>query len=241
MRRAALLIGSPGNDLPGVKVDIENLSSFLKQPIGGAWFGNEITTLLNPSHLEVITALQSLKRADYSFVFFGGHGRHSVQKDMTELQLQPNVHIDASVLRVGAAKHTMIIDACRVLYAPTLRKSAMDAAFESMSMNFSESTARQVFDEHVSRCPGGLMELYSCDRNETAGETASDGGRYTSALTGVASAWKKRRDSAGRAVLSIKDAHDQAAEAVLALSGGRQHPKASYPRSQPYFPFAVRG
>lgn len=237
MSRAALLIGAPGTDLPGVTLDIKNLSSFLKLPVGGAWAASEINVLTNPSRAEFDISLSALKRADYSFAFFAGHGRYSVQRHTTELQLQPGVHLDIATLRAGAPKHTVIADTCRVLHSVVLKK-AMEA-FTADARYFSESNARQIFDRHLAQCPTGLVELNSCSINETAGEDSSDGGLYTSSLLMIARNWAQRTKGSGQHVYSIKEAHDEATKLVIHRSAGRQNPKSMYPRSSPYFPFAV--
>lgn len=239
MRRAALLIGAPGTDLPGVNTDIENMSAFLKRSIGGAWRSSEIKVLKNPSRAEVDSSVAALKTVDYSFVFFAGHGRYSVQRNTTELQLQPNIHLEINALKIGALKHTVVADTCRVLHGAVLKKAMEAVALDSS--NFSESNARQIFDAHLALCPIGLVELYSCNLNETAGESASDGGRYTSSLIAAAGDWKRQVTRTAQHVYSIKNAHDDAAKKVVLLSGGRQNPQSNYPRSSPYFPFAVSG
>ena len=86
MIRKALLIGAPGDDLPGVTKDIANLKDFLLSDAGGAWESREIETLIDPSRILVDSKLSALSLSDYSFVFFAGHGRHHVERNMTQLQ-----------------------------------------------------------------------------------------------------------------------------------------------------------
>ena len=237
MKRRAVIICAAGNDLPGVKADAANLQSFLLSARGGSWTPSEVTILSDPTSSQVDTQIALASLADYSFVVFGGHGRYNVAKQTTELQIAQSVYIDVARLRGGAKRHTLILDTCRVLYRTVLNerlitKAAMD------SIEFSESNSRQIFDSHLQACPPGIIETYSCNISETAGEEAS-GGYYTSALLGAAERWGVNAPRSQ--VLTVKDAHDSAAVAVQRKSGNRQNPRAGYPRSAPYFPFAVKG
>lgn len=64
MKRKALLIGNTGG-LNGVALDVNRMAEFLESPTGGAWFGNEIETLMNPS---LIALQSSLQRVNVSVV-----------------------------------------------------------------------------------------------------------------------------------------------------------------------------
>lgn len=238
MRRKALIISAPGSDLPGVKQDAENLHGYLLSARGGAWRRDEITVLSDPSKVlvEVHLAMLSLS-CDYSFVAFGGHGRYNVSKRTTEIQLSSSEIMDVASLRQGAARHTLMLDTCRVLYQTQLNERMMAKATAD-SYQFAESNARQIFDDHLSKSFPGIVEIYSCDISETAGEEAS-GGYYTTSLVEAAKLWASHASNG--AALSIKDAHDIASVAVKRKTGNRQNPRAGYPRSQPYFPFAVKG
>jgi hypothetical protein len=238
MIRKALLIGALGKDLPGVTKDIANFKDFLLSDAGGAWASREIETLIDPSRILVNSKLSTLSLSDYSFVFFAGHGRHHVERNMTQLQLQTNVHIEVSdLIRAGASKHSVVVDACRVLHS----QMAMDSLTERMTKaasQFSISNSRELFDSHLKKCSPGVVELYACDLTETAGEDSALGGLYTSSLIGAGKDWFARSPSGQ--VLSIKQAHEFGSIKVKRVSNNRQNPVAAYPRSLLHFPFAVK-
>lgn len=238
MIRKALLIGAPGDDLPGVTKDIANLKDFLLSDAGGAWTNGEVDTVINPTRILVDLKLSTLCLADYSFVFFAGHGRHHIERNMTQLQLQTNVHIEVSdIIRAGASKHSVVVDACRVLHS----QMAMDSLTEHMTKAASQvsiSNSRQLFDSHLKKCDPGVVELYACDLKETAGEDSTQGGLYTSSLIGASKDWCAR--SQNGQVLSIKQAHELGSIKVKRVSNNRQNPAAVYPRSLLHFPFAVK-
>lgn len=235
MKRSALLICA-GDDLPGAKQDTENLRAFLLSGRGGLWSPSEISILASPTPTQISVHLASARSADYSFVTFSGHGRYNVNRRVTELELRQGVQIDADDLKIGSARHTVIFDTCRVLHRTLLNETRVLKA--AASAQFSETNSRQLFDRHLQGCMPGIVEIYSCDISETAGEESS-GGWYTTALIGAAEQWGANARMSS--VLSITEAHDRAAEAVQRKSGSRQNPKSGYPRSQPHFPFAVKG
>ena len=238
MIRKALLIGAPGKDLPGVTKDIANFKDFLLSDAGGAWESKEIDTLMDPSRISVNSKLSALSDSDYSFVYFAGHGRHEVERNATQLQLQPNIHIEVSeFVRAGASKHSVVVDACRVLYRELVRDGLL-ALMTRADSQFSIKNSRQLFDSRLRNCDPGVVELYSCNLAETAGEDSDQGGFYTSALIGAGKDWSA--GSPNGQVLSIKEAHELAGTKVKRRSNNRQNPVAVYPRSLLHFPFAVR-
>ncbi len=237
MKRQAVIICATGNELPGAKADAANMQEFLLSARGGSWAPHEVTILNDPSSSLVDAYINIASRSDYSFVAFGGHGRYNVSQKTTELQIAQNVYIDVNRLRAGAKRHTLILDTCRVLYKTTLNERLLAKATMD-SINFAENNSRQIFDNHLQNCPPGIVEIYSCNISETAGEEAS-GGYYTSALLGTAEQWGINAPRSR--VLTIKEAHDSATLLVQRKTGNRQNPRVGYPRSQPYFPFAVKG
>jgi hypothetical protein len=86
--------------------------------------------------------------------------------------------------------------------------------------------------------------MNSCSINETAGESGSEGGYYTSSLIDSANGWAKKQlraiDLTTRYVTSsTQECHNVAAAQVKILSGGRQTPTFESPRAEKKFPFAV--
>lgn len=236
MTRKALIIGSPDAQIPGVYADMRNYRDFFKSPSGGGWYEHEITTLENPSASAVRECVRALQIADYSVVIFAGHGYYSAARRCTMVQLQSNIEMEEHELKIGAKKHTLIIDACRVVVDDRVLKKAMESV-AILSARTSTNSSRQVFDSAIARCAPGLATMYSCALNETAGDIKDVGGRYSSSLLQVSSEWA---DASGVGVLSVSDAQERAIPLVQKQSGGRQNPTHDFPRTVPRFPFAVK-
>jgi Caspase domain len=247
MTRKALLIGGPGTKgssdyLPGVQLDLDHYSAFLQSSLGGAWRRDEITTLMSPSEFAVRSGVAELKSADYSFVLFSGHGYYSSSSSSTIVALRDNVELDSSVLRVGASKHTLLLDCCRVEWpsATTAADSLAKAIRESISLDATE--CRKYYDERIRECPSGIVVLHSCAINETSGDRSDLGGVYSANVIKGAEQWSRndRFDtSENYYIRDVPAAHEAALPAVKQLSGGRQNSQIEKPRSGKYFPFAI--
>lgn len=245
--RKALIIGAPDEKIPGVNVDIKNLTDFLKSPIGGFWYDGEITTLISPSGAYIRRHIELLNVYDYSLTFFAGHGYHSIERKRTILHINSRETFDSLELRVGAAKHSLIMDCCR---KPESERRLLKAAMDSLTLNEARDQrpdpeqCRHYFNKAISDCENGLVVMNSCSINETAGESSSEGGYYTSSLIDSANEWAKDRLkkidlNKNYATSSTQECHDSAAIQVKILSGGRQNPTFESPRSEKKFPFAV--
>ena len=245
--RKALIIGAPDDKIPGVNVDIKNLRDFFKSPIGGLWHDIEITTLISPSANDIRRQIELLKINDYSLIFFAGHGYHSIERKRTILHINSKETFDSLELRVGAAKHSLIMDCCR---KPESERRLLKATMESM--NFDSARAQQpdpaqcrrYFDKAIGDCENGLVVMNSCSIDETAGESSSEGGYYTSSLIDSANEWAKNRLrtidlTKNYATSSTQECHNSATAQVKSLSGGRQNPTFESPRSEKKFPCAV--
>lgn len=103
---------------------------------------------------------------------------------------------DSLELRVGAAKHSLIMDCCR---KPESERRLLKAAMESMSFDSARAQqpdpaqCRRYFDKEIGDCENGLVVMNSCSIDETAGESSSEGGYYTSSLIDSANEWAKNR------------------------------------------------
>ena len=106
----------------------------------------------------------------------------------------------------------------------------------------SPSECRRYYDSRIEECDIGLIVMYACSINETAGDDSSKGGYYSHSLISSATKWA---DSDSKDIsktiyyFSAIMAHDAASSNVQSLSGGRQKPVIEKPRSGPYFPFAI--
>lgn len=223
------------------------MKAFLRSPMGGLWHENEIETLRSPALTVLRGKIETLKWNDYSFISFAGHGFYSNQRRSTIVQLNAHETLDSLDLRIGATKHTLILDCCRKredetrILKATFEGFAMDAA-KRQSLNPRE--CREFFDKTISNCATGLVVMNACSIDETAGEQKASGGYYTSSLLDVAYEWADKRLhdtnlSQNYRTLSTQSCHDQAAKRVEQLSGGRQTPSFDGPRVEKKFPFAI--
>lgn len=236
MSRAALIIGSPDDKIKGVYDDMRNYRRFFESESGGAWYPHEITTLENPTSGRVRECLAALKKVNYSVVVFAGHGYYSAPRRCTMVELNKSESMEEHELKVGAPKHSLIIDACRVVTIDLVKK-AMDSAFVVRASASNLASSRQAFDRAVQACPQGLATMYGCAINETAGDIPGSGGRYSSNLLGGADSWAK---STHTGILSVSDAHERAIPGTVKDSGGRQNPVGEFSRTLPRFPFGVK-
>ncbi|WP_157646962.1 caspase family protein [Burkholderia ubonensis] len=240
MQRRALIIGCPDQEIPGVLDDMRNYRAFFESDAGGEWYSSEIKTLQSPSVATLRSEMQNLKKADYSIVVFAGHGGYSTSARATLLQLGPQVFIDEYELKLGASRHTVIIDACRVHVDIPLREEVRKSVFAMDSLSV-RSRSRAIFDAHVQKCAPDLAVMYSCSIGQGAGDTAGRGGTYSSILLDESNSWASRYTSRSTGVLTVSDAHEKATPLVDRARGGRQTPTAVFPRNVPRFPFAICG
>jgi hypothetical protein len=244
MNRKALIIGSPDGDgekhLPGVEKDLVEYKSFLKSPLGGAWRENEIVILNDPGKAEVSSALTALKKADYSLVVFSGHGYVDGETKSTIVELK-NGSLNSNTLRIGAPKHVLILDSCRVVIELAKLLAFDEALVKKMAPSLDPEQCRLYYDKRIEECASALVVLFACSEGETAADT-SRGGRYSYSLISTAKNWltsSSTNTASEYAILSIVGAHNKAYESVQQLSGNRQTPDIEKPRCDKYFPFAV--
>lgn len=248
MKRKALIIGTPGDGvhskmLPGVDVDLANYRDYLMSPLGGAWTQEEIVVLQSPTATHLKEQLSELRRADYAFVSFSGHGGYNNVTQSTHIELGPNQLFDSRQMLHGAPRQTVILDCCRERYTPALVKSLVErASIESYAEGLDRKKCREMFDRHLEKCLPAVIVLNACDINETAGDDPTLGGIYSSSIIKSAAEFSKeirRTNRSNGAILDVPDAHGRAATKVRNEHGGRQNPTISQPRVSTYFPFAV--
>lgn len=245
--RKALIIGAPDEKIPGVNQDVSNLKAYLRSPVGGLWFDNEIVTLISPKAIAIRAHLEQLAPTDYSLVFFAGHGYHSVERKRTILKINREEEFDSLELRKGAPRHTVILDCCRKPESEWRMKKAIleSAAFDSAKgQQLNHTHCRLLFTSSIAACDPGIVVMNACQVGETAGENEAEGGYYTSSLIASGNDWARGRLktidlSKNYAIYSTQECHNDAAVLVRELTGGRQNPVFESPRSEKKFPFAI--
>jgi hypothetical protein len=240
--RRALLISNPGeqgaqNYCRGVLIDIINYKKHLTSPLGGAWFETEINYLNKPSISQVNNEIYKMSSFDYTLILFSGHGYYSNITSSTWIELNKDEDYDSNKLRMLTNKRTIILDCCREIYPP--RPTVMAEAMKKVAkapLDFER--CRKFFNALIEKCLKGIVVGHSCSINETSGDDENNGGYYASSLLRTATNWSENNNS--WATYSVVQAHNSAVPLVGTLSGGTQNPYIEKPRSEPYFPFAVK-
>jgi len=175
MKRRALLIGN-SNGLSGVKLDLANYSNFLKREIGGKWFGSEISIVMNPTRLELLSKIAILKREapDYAFVVFSGHGAYSKG---TILELNRNEeYIYESELHGIAARQLLIYDCCRNVIDISVTEDYSN--FSGTQLLNKANGIREMYDTRIMQAIEQQSSLYACSVGQSSYDT-NKGGIYS--------------------------------------------------------------
>ncbi len=240
MKRIALLIEAsevPGESvLPGAKEDVKAYHDWIYSKPGGDWYDTEIRILNTPRISEVKAAISAAGKVDYAFVAFSGHGCHSKELDLTKLCMRDGTMSVREVVP-DTDRCTMVVDACRNVMAEIFTKSFQLSLNEARAYaKFAEArNYRQDFEDLVSNAEKGTIFLYSCDLDESAGESAS-GGYFSRYLVEGGLAYARSRN--GQRSYLTKTAFQVAAEATT-LRNKQQHPKYEPGRRLVHFPFGV--
>ncbi len=244
MVRKSILIESPKykshSMLVGTHADIQKLGFFLRSDIGGAWEKDEIVLLNNPSKIDFLASLDDCSAADYLFVSYSGHGYYKGRDTYLCLNDSDEISVNDIVDTSSALKLLISIDACRKIETKKLLKAAsLDEMDKSSVFRKDRYKFRELFDMRLSDCEDGRVIMYSCDINESAGETAS-GGYFTQALIDNANSWAITQsiEFESERVYSISDAFSSARETLRRISS-RQNPRIEGTRGCGRFPFAV--
>jgi hypothetical protein len=82
--RNAILLGAQtprGFFLAGVPKDVEQVGTYFRSPNGGAWKENEVLPMYNPTWQQAIAKVKD-SVADYSIIYFSGHGYTNLQGEL---------------------------------------------------------------------------------------------------------------------------------------------------------------
>lgn len=177
--RKAFIIGCPGsrgNFLPGVKVDVENMSRFLQSEKGGQWYPNEIVRLYNASWQQAFLLIH-LSSADYTLVYFSGHGFTS-EDNIGMLAFQDQTVRETKLLD-QSPRQLIVIDACRNYVGSGL--SGFPDFGDHVNHFEAPLAAREAFDEAILKSPKGKKIVHATQRGQFSRDSV-DGGHFTQAL-----------------------------------------------------------
>jgi len=241
VKRYALLIEAsevPGEDrLEGAKADVMAYHDWLYSKPGGDWRNDEIVTLNTPTASEVRRALTRAGKVDYAFVAFSGHGFHSKELDLTKLCMRDG-RMTVREIIPDSPRCAMVVDACRNVMPEIFTKSFQLSLLEARRYaKFAEErNFRQDFENLVADAEKGTIFLYSCDLEESAGES-SLGGYFSRFLVEAGGAFADRNQD-GSKWYSTKHAFTSAAR-MTTERNRQQHPKYEPGRRLVHFPFGV--
>jgi len=243
--------------LPGARLDARNWYSFLTSDLGGAWNDNEICVLSQPSSYAIRRLLLQHSR-DYVFLAFSGHGfeeySFSSRKYVTKICLNDSEQAVAIDAITPTQLGTSIFDCCRGIEREqgnfSLANESLIANRDSPIANTKQAASELFYRIERRKIIKGRflkniemmqvnapVRMYSCSRNEGAGEDPAVGGFYTTLLIKGARYWAEgQRNSQYYDIYTTKNAHDYA-KAAMALLAPQQNPEYT-PFGQSY-PFAV--
>lgn len=232
MKRIALLIGN-SNGLEGVKKDLINWKDFLYSLEGGAWYSDEIITLMNPRKDELhSTITEKSGKYDFAIVVFSGHGEY--QDGFTNLAINEKYDIIQDKDLIGiAGKQITVCDCCRGI------EDDIKPIYESQrtfsrggTLEYSPRIIiRSLYEKRIGQAIKQQVRLYSCSVGEYSDDTA-EGGLYIKNLLEQA----KSLGSEEYGLVGI--IHQRASEIVKRhqaklMPGNKQTPCSNLPKCFP--------
>ncbi len=235
MKRFALIIEAsecPSETrLDGAKADAVAYHGWMYSKPGGDWYDSEIVTLHTPTINEVKRALYTAGKVDYAFVAFSGHGYHSKELDFTKLCLRDG-QMGVRDIIPDADRSTVVVDACRNVMQEIFTETAERSIAEvtRFSKMVRERNYRRLFEDRTAEAEKGPIFLYSCDLDESAGESRLGG--YFSRFLVEAGRKFAEGNQTGSHWYPMDSAFNRAAAATTvrqphAASGLRARPKAA--------------
>lgn len=224
-------------ELPGARADAARYFEFLRSEAGGAWQFDEIVMLSHPTKRALEAEITKAAAVDYSFIAFSGHGHHVRGQDIDETRVCINDTEEMAVnsLNPGNPRSIIIADACRNVTVQEPIRFAEDLREMAKAAHLNRDRCRRLFDEAVARAERGVIVMYSCDLNESAGES-NRGGYFSRALTEYAMGWE---DAQQREALLTTDSAFESAAVLTTKRQAQQHPQYQPGRRKVHFPFAV--
>ncbi len=259
MKRRILIITNPGvvgssTYCEGVNKDRENYLSFFKSAIGGYYSESEIRLLDKQSVLRIREELRLLQSdiIDFSIIIFCGHGWYSTTNETNILCINDNEQFDSIEFRRNYKKRIIIEDNCREKHAEYIFDSLQKSInaihfFGEGGKIINPEQCKYYYNKRIEECPEQLIYSTGCNIGETAGDSSSKGGYYSSSLLKetrgmVENALKITDISKVYKIFNFPACHDSAVPKVRTLSDNKQNPQIEKPRfsnNLSHLPFAV--
>ncbi len=239
--RKAVIIASPDVTprLPGVEVDVRSIKAFLLSPTGGAWEDNEIEILMNPRKGDVQRSLALANLMDYVLITCSGHGEHHVGENFesTTMYLRENEKMYIQEMNPGNRRHLVVVDVCRKIVPVAIHESFFAAQNRMIrKAEVDRWDARRLYDNAILSCAEGRIVMYSCDKNQTAGDDGN-GGYFTQELLKAPRVLLESGKIKGR-VVGADDAFEYAKARTIALNAP-QCPVFNAGRRRDFYPFGI--
>lgn len=228
--RAVIIANTAG--LPGVDIDVSNITSFLKSIEGGAWFEDDIEILRNFSRENILNRLSHLRSDAYDFVmvFFAGHGGQNNNTDLLFLN-RKNEYIEIDHIKNIATRQINIIDCCRSEVSDEELSNISEASV-ALEKHGGERlgyfSARLKYASRIMSSAPQQINLFGCSVNECSAET-KDGGLYMSLLLMRARKFSSEDGAFQTAMASHIDISKKVTLKAASL-GNTQHPDYFSPR-----------
>jgi hypothetical protein len=197
LTRIAFLFGAPGGNgnqfLSGVKPDLTNVKRFLLSPNGGAWREEEIIVFNDITYAMAIMLRQN-RHADFTLVYFSGHGFcDEIGNRMLCLQ---DTNVGAGELfQIRSKWQLNIADSCGNFLSTGI--GALDV--ELWDYFDGNTLARQKFDQAVLASPPGFQTIFPSQPGKSTADSIG-GGNFTLALLRSA----KKRRTTGYSAIAIQ-------------------------------------
>lgn len=235
--KKAILIGVSNvkPDLPGVNKDLIAYKNYLKSNHGGAWEDSEIITLLNKNKHQIKLEISKHTETDFLFMLVAGHGEFRKSVDDTVLCTSDTEYISMKDLFVGCKRQLMIIDVCRNIIDDLKINLAEESykvegrVFDS-TFDFTRQMYRQEYIKLLRNTSEGVLQYYSCSRNQSAGDDGN-GGTYSQYMLNAARTSQR--------TCNINETHNKIKSAVNEKNPP-QLPTENIGRRRDFPPFTVR-
>jgi hypothetical protein len=233
-RKAILLAASPeGDPVPGVYADLVAFDAFLRSNPGGAWDAKDIFQGKNSTRDEVLCAIQAAKAADYSLVYFAGHGeivKMGLPWAEARMLLGSRETISERDLNSGSPRCTLILDCCQRASEED-EKALLIQPSTLLEHGEGCSEFRDLYQKTLVTAESGIVKVCTV----ACGSALADTHSFTQHLLNESSAWVTRH----KGPLFLGEAVALAADAMK-RENPQQQPEYQGGRRLRHFPFAVQ-